>query len=70
MSDWAYLVIAYTVVWGALALYALLLARRVTTATALARALRDAAEEEGGSVTQERSSGGEDGAVCDAPPAP
>ena len=42
MSNWGYVAIAYTVVWGSLALYALLLARRVSQARKLAQQLREA----------------------------
>ncbi len=42
MSNWAYVAIAYTVVWGALAVYALVLARRVTQARGVSRGLGDA----------------------------
>jgi len=41
VSNWAYVAIAYTVVWGALAVYALVLARRVTQARRVSRGLRD-----------------------------
>lgn len=40
MSNWSYVAIAYTVVWGGLALYALTLARRVHQAGRLDRQLR------------------------------
>ncbi|MDQ2741912.1 MAG: hypothetical protein M3Z66_06395 [Chloroflexota bacterium] len=41
MSNWAYVAIAYTVVWGALAVYALVLARRVTQARRVSHGLGD-----------------------------
>ena len=41
MPSWAYVAIAYTVVWGALAGYALVLARRVTQAQDVADTLSD-----------------------------
>jgi hypothetical protein len=63
VSDWAYIAIAYTVVWGSLAVYALLLARRVTQARNVDRVLRDAAQAEADGNRQ-------DDALCDAPPAP
>lgn len=63
MSNWGYVAIAYTVVWGALAIYALALARRVTQARRVARSLREATQASGHAEEQ-------DGAVCDAPPAP
>jgi CcmD family protein len=60
VSNWTYVAIAYTVVWGSLAVYALLLARRVSQAQDIARRLNtpDSQEKE------------QDGAACDAPPAP
>ena len=63
MSDWAYVALAFTVVWGALAIYALVLARRVTQARIVADKLREAPQAE--MPPQDR-----DSAVCDAPPAP
>lgn len=63
MSNWAYVAIAYTVVWGSLAVYALLLARRVTQAREVDRVLRDSARAE---TEGER----QDDALCDVPPAP
>ncbi len=42
MSDWAYIAIAFTVVWGGLAVYALVLARRVTQAAEVERRLQEA----------------------------
>ena len=63
MSSWVYVAIAFTAVWGALALYALLLARRVTQAREIAENLRRAAE--GSPPLPEQ-----DATVCDAPPAP
>ena len=46
MSSWAYVAIAYTVVWGALAGYAVVLARRVTHAQRVADSLREPEETE------------------------
>lgn len=63
MSDWFYVAIAYTIVWGALAVYALILARRVAQTRAAARQLRDSLSDAGREDEQESS-------VCDAPPAP
>lgn len=63
VSDWAYVAIAYTIVWGSLAVYALLLARRVAQTRDVAQRLSD--ELKSGSQSVER-----DGAVCDTPPAP
>lgn len=63
MSNWSYVAIAYIVVWGALAFYALILARRVYQARQFARSLRAASESHRPVVEQET-------AVCDAPPAP
>jgi hypothetical protein len=63
VSDWWYVAIAYTVVWGSLALYALFLARRVSQARGVARRLRETIGSAG------RQSDDED-AVCDGQPAP
>ena len=41
MSNWAYVAIAYTVVWGSLAVYAVFLARRVAQARKAVQRLRD-----------------------------
>ena len=41
VSSWAYVALAYTVVWGALAVYALVLARRVRQAQRVADTLHD-----------------------------
>jgi hypothetical protein len=62
VSEWAYVAIAYTVVWGALAAYALVMARRVTQARKVERQLRDGMGK--GDVMEEQNS-----AVCDVPPA-
>ena len=62
MSDWAYVAIAYTVVWGSLAVYAIVMARRVTQAERVERSLRDAVETE--------QSPEQDTVLCDTPPAP
>jgi hypothetical protein len=62
MSNWGYVAIAYTLVWGSLAVYAVLLARRVAQARALTRTLRDSLEGNTRVVD-------EDGAACDTPPA-
>lgn len=40
VPDWGYITIAYTLVWGSLAVYAATLARRVTQAQNVARTLR------------------------------
>lgn len=63
MSNWGYVAIAYTVGWGSLAVYALVLARRVTQARRIARSLHDAVDAGAEPRIQ-------DSAVCDAPPAP
>ena len=60
MSDWAYVALAFTIVWGALAVYALLLARRVSQARSLAEKLRQ------GELLPDEG----DNVACDAPPAP
>ena len=41
MSSWAYIALAYTLVWGALAVYALVLAWRVRQAQSVADSLHD-----------------------------
>lgn len=61
MSSWAYVAIAYTVAWGALAIYALLLARRVVQAREVARQLSEMSDA-GGRVEEQ------DSALCDVPP--
>lgn len=63
MSNWAYVAIAYTVVWGALAVYALLLARRVAQTREVTRKLRESLESGEQAEEQENT-------ICDAPPAP
>ncbi|GAC1443289.1 MAG: hypothetical protein NVSMB52_01480 [Chloroflexota bacterium] len=63
MSNWAYVAIAYTLVWGSLAAYALLLSRRVTQACEVAKILQE-------SVESGRPLHDQDGVACDAPPAP
>jgi hypothetical protein len=63
VSDWGYVAIAYTVVWGSLAVYAVILARRVAQANRVARRLREAGQ-------TKSQADGPDSAICDAPPAP
>lgn len=63
MSNWDYVAIAYTVGWGSIAAYALVLARRVTQARRVAQSLKDATQTETEPIMQ-------DTAVCDGPPAP
>lgn len=63
MSNWGYVAIAYLAVWSALAVYAVLLARRVTQAKQVAHALREALEH--GPEPAEHEAG-----ACDTPPAP
>lgn len=72
MSDWAYVAIAYTVIWGALAFYALVLARRVSQAAEVSRRLRQAPKADLESDTRRAAdeTGEGDTVVCDAPPAP
>jgi hypothetical protein len=55
VPDWAYIAMAYTVVWGALAGYALLLARRVTQAEMVDQRLQEPGPERDG--------------ACEVPPA-
>lgn len=61
MSNWAFVAIAYTLVWGSLALYAVLLARRVSQA----RQVMESLQQTGQHQVAER-----DGTVCDTPPVP
>ncbi len=61
VSDWAYVAIAYTAVWGSLAVYAVVLARRVAQAHRVEGELEQALDGE---------QSNEDSALCDAPPAP
>jgi hypothetical protein len=63
LSNWAFVATAYSLVWGSVALYALLLARRVAQARDVTRVLQR-------SVENERQAVERDGAVCDTPPAP
>jgi hypothetical protein len=63
LSNWAFVAIAYTLVWGSVALYALLLARRVAQARDVTQALHQAMENDRQAVER-------DGTVCDTPPAP
>lgn len=57
VSDWGYVTLAFTIVWAALAVYGLLLARRVTQAERAVKALSDAVDGPAG-----------DNTVCDVPP--
>lgn len=59
MSDWTYISLAYAIVWGGLAAYALTLARRVYQARVLERRLDE---------IQNVSPAAQD-ATCDVPPA-
>ncbi|MDQ2741842.1 MAG: hypothetical protein M3Z66_06045 [Chloroflexota bacterium] len=63
MSDWAFVAAAWTIVWGSLAMYAVVLARRVTQAREIARHLRRELDR------SERKAEG-DSVLCDTPPAP
>jgi len=63
VSNWAYVAIAYTVVWGSLAVYAVLLARRVVQARDVARRMSEVA----GADTEAAQA---DKTVCDGAPAP
>ena len=62
MSNWAYVAIAYTVVWGALAVYALVLARRVTQARRVSRGLENSPA---GSIQTDQ----QDSTLCETPDA-
>ena len=46
MSNWAYVTIAFTLVWGSLVIYALLLARRVAQARDVAQRLQETSEKD------------------------
>ena len=61
MSNWTFVAIAYTLVWGSVAAYALLLARRVAQARDVTRVLGE---------TEPANAADMDGTVCDTPPAP
>ena len=63
LSNWGFVAIAYTLVWGSVAIYALLLARRVAQARDVTRILHQSLENETRAVEK-------DGTVCDTPPAP
>jgi hypothetical protein len=63
LSNWGFVAIAYTLVWGSVAIYALLLARRVAQARDVTRILQKSLETEMQAVEK-------DGTVCDTPPAP
>lgn len=62
VSNWAYVAIAYTVVWGALAVYALVLARRVTQARRVSRGLENSPA---GSIQADQ----QDSTLCETPDA-
>ncbi len=59
MSSWGYVALAYAIVWGSLALYALFLARRVTQSQKVERQLQEGLAE---SPTEQQNT------ICDAPP--
>lgn len=63
MSNWSYVALAFTVVWGSLAVYALVLARRVAQARQVARKLADTRQTDQAGPEQ-------DTMLCDTPPAP
>jgi hypothetical protein len=63
VSNWNYVAIAYIAAWGALAAYAVTLARRVTQARHVADALREDMQNSV-SATEHES------VVCDTQPAP
>ncbi|MGH2443504.1 MAG: hypothetical protein ACRDFX_10110 [Chloroflexota bacterium] len=65
MSSWGYVAIAYILVWGSLAIYGLLLARRVVQARKTTRELRESAR---AGDTREMTREEQDSPVCDAPP--
>lgn len=61
MSEWTYVAAAFTIVWGSLAIYAIILARRVSQAQQVARALREGLDRQSPALDQ-------DVAACDVPP--
>lgn len=63
MGDWFYVVLAYAVVWGAVATYALVLQRRIAQARAGAERMRQAIDERGSTV-------GREDPACEAPSVP
>jgi hypothetical protein len=63
LSNWGFVAIAYTLVWGSVAIYALVLARRVAQARQVTQILQQSLQNEMQAVE-------EDGTVCDTPPAP
>lgn len=61
MSEWTYVAAAFTIVWGSIAIYAIILARRVSQAQQVARTLREGLDRQSPALDQ-------DAAVCDVPP--
>jgi hypothetical protein len=61
VSDWTYVAAAFTIVWGSIAIYAIVLARRVSQARAVARALREGLDRQNRTLDQ-------DAAACETPP--
>lgn len=61
MSDWTYVAAAFTIVWGSIAIYAIVLARRVSQARAVARTLREGLDRQSSALDQ-------DAAACETPP--
>jgi hypothetical protein len=73
VSDWGYVTIAFTVVWGSLAVYAIVMARRVTQAQQVTARLRGALGDpahNSGAISPSRSSTADeqDSPLCEAPP--
>jgi hypothetical protein len=64
VSDWAYVAIAYTVVWGSLAVYAVMLARRVAQGREVARTLRESTDATDDQAIEQ------DNAACDGQSVP
>lgn len=63
MDDWSYVVLAYLVVWGTIAGYAVVLQRRITRSGTGVDDMRQTIEEERSAVRQEEP-------ACDPVPAP
>lgn len=73
MSEWSYVVAAYLIVWGALAGYALVLARRVTRTKEVDEALRESELRESELREGERREGerhASEDIQCDGSPVP
>jgi heme exporter protein D len=75
MDDWFYVWLAYAVVWGAIALYAWTLQRRIAQARTVAERMRQAAAEDISTAPQQAtdaasSTSSQEDPACDAPSVP